>query len=144
MTRPVTLPGEEAVFTGAWLAGPDRRFRIGFTGRLVEPYLLGAVFDVQQAVASAMCAEQEHLRNLRRQGLLDHQALMAAAGHSWSDPQAARLVWHGRNLLYATGCDLTDSHVLQHLETTSGGLYRIDLPWAWITADPADCAQIIA
>ncbi len=134
--------GSVGVFAGNWAwTGNPPRIPVGFVGTLIDYWNGFAVFRCTRAVAEAIVADQNRLRDLERTRLTG----LGVTGDILRrrvDESAPPMWFDGDDLI----CDETAIHgepaVDRHSPGDDGRYCVQGFHWCWTAVDPADCDRI--
>jgi len=139
--------GGVGVFAGDWARtepahGQPARIPVGFVGVLVDRRNGFAVFAVTRAVAQAIVADQQRLRDSAAAGLSD-AGLDGEAVQATLDELYAPMRFDGDAIVVDQRRTYVDHPAgLLRVTPDADGRYTIGWGWAWLAVDPADCDRI--
>lgn len=138
--------GSVGVFSGDWNdagAGAPVPLTAGYVGTLIDRWNGWAVFTCTKAVAEAIVADQQQVRDAYR-------ADLAAAGVPEPDLDRqtgeayARMWWDGDVIVVHSTVMHDDPEAVERIAPDSQGRYVVmGGSWCWEAVDPYDCARIV-
>lgn len=138
--------GSVGVFSGDWNdAGvmAAHALTAGYVGTLIDRWNGWAVFTCTKAVAEAIVADQQQVRDASRAELVAAGVPEADADRR-TDEEYSRLWWDGDVLVADSTVLHGDPEAIERIEPDEQGRYVVmGRSWCWEAVDPYDCARIV-